>query len=79
VAQAVTVADDGQRQTIGGQGQAREVVEFLIDGRNHLTIYGAQPANLVREGSIAARSSKQNIRLNHQIPRWRFGLISAQT
>ena len=31
-----TVADDGQRQTIGRQGETFDAVEFLIDRCDHL-------------------------------------------
>ena len=41
------VADDGQRQTIGGQGETFGAVEFLVDGCDHLAACGAQPPDLV--------------------------------
>ena len=43
----VTVADDGQRQTIGRQSETFDAVEFLIDGCDHLAARGVAPPNLV--------------------------------
>src|ERR1700679_3577613 len=42
-----TVADDGQRQTIVRQSHVRHVVEFVIDGCDHLAARSPQPSYLV--------------------------------
>ncbi len=42
-----TVAPDGQRQTIGRQGETFDAVELLVKRCDHLAARGAQPPDLV--------------------------------
>ena len=44
-----TVTDNGQRQTIGGEGTALDTIEFSIERCDHLAIESAAPSNLVVE------------------------------
>ena len=43
----VTVAPDGQRETIRRQGETFDAVEFLVKRCDHLAACGAQPPDLV--------------------------------
>ena len=43
----IAVADHGQRQSIGRQGETFDSIEFLIDGGDQLAVHGVPPPNLV--------------------------------